>query len=88
MVSLVSGMDEGSLNNVSSALVPGEIIELRSRLWRIDSISGDVLDATPIDGHVLERQKFYIPFEHVIRGELPPPSADVLGEFSSAKTFA
>ena len=81
----MSGMDEGSLNNVSPALFPGEIIELRSRLWRIDSISGDVLAATPVDGFVLERQKFYIPFEDVIRGKLPPPSAGVLGSLAQQK---
>ena len=58
---------------------PGEIIEARSRLWRVDSIKDEIIEATPIDGLILEQQKFYMPSEDIKRGELKPPSPDIVG---------
>ena len=48
----------------------GSIVELRSRLWRVDDLQRDVLVATSIDGTPVERRKFYLPFELVRPGGL------------------
>ena len=68
--------------NDCSHLSPGEIINVRSRLWRIDSINDKILEATPIDGLVLEQQKFYIPLENIKRGKLEPPSPHIIGNLA------
>ena len=74
-------MKESLLNDYSN-LFPGEIIEVRSRLWRIDSIKDKILEATPIDGLILEQQKFYMPSETIKRGELKQPSPDIVGNLA------
>ena len=61
----------------------GSIIELRSRLWRVDDVHGDVLVATSIDGTPIERRKFYLPFETVRPGRIEPPSSEIVGNFSA-----
>ncbi len=61
----------------------GSIVELRSRLWRVDDLQGDVLVATSIDGAPVERRKFYLPFEKVRPGKIEPPSSDVVGNYSA-----
>jgi hypothetical protein len=61
----------------------GSIVELRSRLWRVDDLQGDVLIATSIDGTPVERRKFYLPFEKVRQGRIEPPSSDIVGNFSA-----
>ena len=74
--------DNNILKDNSSTLSPGEIIEARSRLWRIDSIEENVLEATPIDGLAVEQQKFYTPFEKIKRGGLSPPSTSIIGNLA------
>ena len=66
----------------SPSFFPGEIIKVRSRLWRIDSIKHNILEATPIDGVMLEPQKFYIPLEDIKKGEITPPSPTILGNLA------
>ena len=61
----------------------GSIVELRSRLWRVDDLQGDVLVATSIDGAPVERRKFYLPFEKVRPGKIEPPSSNVVGNYSA-----
>ena len=51
---------------------PGEIIENRRRLWRVDSQDGKILAATPIDGITSVSQQFYIPFENIKEGKIKP----------------
>lgn len=60
----------------------GSIVELRSRLWRVDEILGDVLVATSIDGTPVERRKFYMPFEKIRAGKIEAPSSEVVGNYS------
>jgi superfamily II DNA or RNA helicase len=60
----------------------GSIVELRSRLWRVDEILGDVLVATSIDGTPVERRKFYMPFEKIRAGKIEAPSSKVVGNYS------
>jgi len=64
-------------------LAVGSIVELRSRLWRVDDLQGDVLAATSIDGTPIERRKFYLPFETVRPGKIEPPSANIVGNYSA-----
>ncbi len=61
----------------------GSIVEIRSRLWRVDDLQGDVLIATSIDGTPIERRKFYLPFERVRRGQIAPPSCEIVGNYSA-----
>ncbi|MBA3045304.1 MAG: DEAD/DEAH box helicase [Euryarchaeota archaeon] len=69
---------EGSFN-------PGEIIEMRSRLWRVDSIIDDILEATPIDGLIFEQQKFFMPFENIKPGKLSAPNPNLIGNYAQQK---
>jgi len=64
---------------------PGEIIEMRSRLWRVDSISEDILEATPIDGLIFEQQKFYMPLEQIKMGKLSAPNPNIIGNHAQQK---
>jgi len=61
----------------------GSIVELRSRLWRVDDLQRDVLVATSIDGTPVERRKFYLPFELVRPGRIEPPSGEIVGNYST-----
>lgn len=61
----------------------GSIVELRSRLWRVDDLLGDVLVATSIDGTPVERRKFYVPFETIRPGKIEPPKSEVVGNYSA-----
>lgn len=63
----------------------GSIVELRSRLWRVDDLQceGTVLVATSIDGAPVERRKFYIPFENIRPGKIEPPRSEVVGNYSA-----
>ncbi len=56
----------------------GSIVELRSRLWRVDDLQGDILVATSIDGTPVERRKFYMPFEKIKAGKIDHPKVKLL----------
>ncbi|MBN1954820.1 MAG: DEAD/DEAH box helicase [Anaerolineae bacterium] len=58
---------------------PGTVVRARSRLWRVDGQEANVLVATAIDGGETEQTRFYIPFEDIQPGQLPPPSPDIVG---------
>ena len=58
---------------------PGSIVNIRSRLWRIDSITGEILQATSISGGIGESRRFYLPFESIKNGELPKIDDKTLG---------
>lgn len=64
-------------------LSPGAIIELRSRLWRVDDVLGDVLVATSIDGNPVQQRKFYLPFEKVALSNIESPSWKIVGNFAA-----
>lgn len=74
--------EEASLNKEFSFSL-GSIIELRSRLWRVDDIQGDVLVATSIDGTPIERRRFYLPLERVRPGSIKTPSREIVGNYSA-----
>ncbi|MCG3207809.1 MAG: RNA polymerase-associated protein RapA [Anaerolineae bacterium] len=64
------------------AFVPGNVIQVRRRLWRVDARHGDVLTATAIDGQT-DQIQFYIPFEDIHPGELPLPSSEQVGTWQA-----
>ncbi len=63
----------------------GDIIELRSRLWRVDSLEGDVLAATNIEGGEIEQRRFFLPFETVRKANIELPNPEILGDPISNK---
>jgi len=67
---------------VNPQLTPGLIVELRSRLWRIDDVQGKVIVATNIDGSPAVQRRFYLPFENVRVASLGKPSPGIVGNFA------
>lgn len=61
----------------------GDIVSLRSRLWRVDTVEGDVLSATCIDGDAGEEHRFFMPFEQIRRGCIDPPDTDRIGDVAT-----
>ncbi len=60
-------------------------MELRSRLWRVDSLEGDVLAATNIEGGEIEQRRFFLPFETVRKANIELPNPEILGDPASNK---
>ncbi len=58
----------------------GDIVELRSRLWRVDALSGDVITATKIEGGDTGQRHFYLQFEDVRLADLSLPDPNKIGE--------
>jgi len=53
---------------------------LRNRLWRVDSVEGDILSASCIDSDSAERHRFFTPFERIERGQIRSPDPDRVGD--------
>ncbi|HII01973.1 TPA: DEAD/DEAH box helicase [Methanosarcinaceae archaeon] len=66
---------------------PGDIVDLRHRLWRVDYVDGEskVFQATNIDGGRPRRQKFYYPLESVSEASIPEPSLEKIGDSATNK---
>jgi ERCC4-related helicase len=62
------------------ALSPGKLVQLRSRLWRIDEVVGDLLTATPLNDLGCLPQGFYSPVEDITEAALPAPPIESLGD--------
>ncbi|MEA3312801.1 MAG: helicase-related protein [Caldisericota bacterium] len=60
----------------------GQIVEIRKRLWRIDSIYKNELTATSIDSINNFQKRFYIPLEDIKLADTKLPSFDKIGELS------
>ncbi len=67
---------------MTTPYAPGNVIQARRRLWRVDARYGDVLTATAIDGQT-DQVQFYIPFEDIQPGELPLPSPKQVGTYQA-----
>ncbi|MDF0591838.1 helicase-related protein [Candidatus Methanocrinis natronophilus] len=63
----------------------GDIVELRSRLWRVDGLDERVLTATNIDGTEIAQRRFFLPFEKPEKASINPPDPRILGDPSSNK---
>ena len=68
-----------SESSIVDDLMPGQVIRNRNRLWRVDDVDGDIVAATPIDGNIADKHRFYAPIENIERGDLPKPDPDRLG---------
>jgi SNF2 family DNA or RNA helicase len=66
-----------------AAVMPGSIISLRSRLWRVDDIRDDELTATTIESTPIEHRRFYYPFETITPGKINNPDPDKVGNYSA-----
>lgn len=63
----------------------GQIVEIRKRLWRIDSIYKNELTATSIDSINNFQKRFYAPLEDIKLADTKLPSFDKIGELSKQK---
>jgi hypothetical protein len=63
----------------------GDIVELRSRLWRVDFLEGDILAATNIEGGEIEQRRFFRQFETYKKASIELPNPEVLGDPASNK---
>ena len=63
----------------------GQIVEIRKRLWRIDSIYKNELTATSIDSINNFQKRFYAPIEDIKLADTKLPSFDKIGELSKQK---
>ena len=64
-------------------IIPGSIVNLRSRLWRVDEIQEEILTATTIEGAPTVQRCFYLPLENVAPGKIEEPDPDKVGNFSA-----
>ncbi len=64
------------------SFAPGNVIQARRRLWRVDARHGDILTATAIDGQT-DQVQFYLPFEDIQTGELPLPTPEQVGTWQA-----
>ena len=67
----------------TSNIKPGDIVEIRHRLWRVDSTNSEILTATNIDGGESGLKRFYIPFESIKKAHIPLPSTEKIGDSAS-----
>lgn len=63
-------------------LKPGTVVRARRRLWRVEAVRGDVLEASPLDGTSRELRLFYLPFERVEAAGLPVPDPSRLSVYA------
>lgn len=61
-----------------SQLQPGSVIRNRNRLWRVDSIDGQEVTATSLEGPN-SKHRFYAPIESIAEGNMAPPSTETMG---------
>ena len=60
-------------------IVPGRVVRMRERLWRIDRVLEDAFAATPLDGRDTDERRFHPLLEHIESGEVPLPGPDSIG---------
>jgi len=73
----------GLIRMPQHGLAPGQIVLLRSRLWRVDDLNGDIMTATSIEGTPVQTRRFYLPVEDVTPAKIPPPTSEIIGNFSA-----
>jgi len=61
----------------------GDIISLRNRLWRVDTIEGNILTATCIDGDSADSHRFFILVEKISKGQIKPPNSERIGDVAT-----
>lgn len=69
-------------STVSSGIIPGKVVSIRNRIWRVDDVDGNILTATSLDGNRINRRRFYIPYEEVREVQPDIPGVDDIGYYS------
>ena len=64
---------------------PGKILEIRSRLWRVDDYSEKIVTVTSIDGENTTQRRFFAPVEKIEAAELPIPQSSIIGNNRNQK---
>lgn len=64
-------------------LKPGQIIEMRNRLWRIDEFDDNELYATPINGDFDDKRVFLRNIETIKPAELEKISPELVGDYQA-----
>jgi superfamily II DNA or RNA helicase len=68
-----------SLIDHDNLLVPGRVVHMRGRLWRIDLVQEDEFAATPLDGRDTDERRFHPLLEDIESGEVPLPTVSSIG---------
>jgi len=63
-------------------LKPGQIINLRNRLWRIDEYNGVELQASPIDSSEFYKKTFLVELENIKAANLEGINEDKVGNYA------
>lgn len=66
-------------SELPSNIQPGSVVENRNRLWRVDTVDGNVVTTTPLDGSTADQHRFYAPVEDIEEGSLEPPNPEKIG---------
>jgi superfamily II DNA or RNA helicase len=66
-------------------LRPGQIVEMRKRLWRIDEFDNYELHATPINGDFDDKRVFLRDIEDIKLAELEKISSELVGDFQAQR---
>lgn len=71
------------MDNINS----GQIVKIRNRLWRVDTIFKNELTATSIDSFHNIQRRFYVPFENINIARVDIPDTSKVGELSKQQLF-
>ncbi|NLC68915.1 MAG: DEAD/DEAH box helicase [Clostridiaceae bacterium] len=63
-------------------IIPGKVVSIRNRIWRVDDVDGNVLTATSLDGNRISRKRFYIPYEEIREIQPEVPGIEDIGSYS------
>ena len=66
---------------------PGHIVNVRNRLWRIDLLYNNRMQATSLDSFSNITKSFYIPFENITYTDTDMPEISQVGELSKQKLY-
>lgn len=69
----------------SMELKPGQIIEMRNRLWRVDEFNDTELYATPINGDFDDKRVFLLDVENINTAELEKISPELIGDYQAQR---
>jgi len=64
------------------SLQPGQIVKIRNRQWRIDSIYQNEILATTVDSYNNIEKCFYLPFEKIEYAEKNTPDISIVGSLN------
>lgn len=66
-------------------LLPGMVVKIRNRLWRVDGVFENQITVTNIDGGEILQRRFYAPFEKIQISQMDIPDIDSIGSYRNNK---